>query len=52
MRRTDAVESNDPSNMTFWDHVDELRKVLFRIIGVVVAFMLLAFCFKEELFTD
>ena len=36
--------------MTFWDHVDELRKVLFRIIGVVVAFMLLAFCFKEELF--
>lgn len=47
----DAVESNDPSNMTFWDHVDELRKVLFRIIGVVVAFMLLAFCFKEELFS-
>ncbi len=44
------MESNDPTNMTFWDHVDELRKVLFRIIGVVVAFMLLAFCFKEELF--
>ena len=44
------MESNDPSNMTFWDHVDELRKVLFRIIGVVVTLMLLAFCFKEELF--
>ena len=43
------MESN-ASNMTFWDHVDELRKVLFRIIGVVVAFMLFAFCFKEELF--
>ena len=44
------MESNDPSNMTFWDHVDELRKVLFRIIGVVVVFMLIAFCFKDELF--
>ena len=44
------MESNDPSNMTFWDHVDELRKVLFRIIGVVVMFMLVAFCFKDELF--
>ena len=44
------MESNDPSNMTFWDHVDELRKVLFRIIGVVAVLMLASFCFKDELF--
>ena len=22
------------AEMTFWDHLDELRKVLFRVIGV------------------
>lgn len=36
--------------LTFWDHLDELRKVLFHIAIVVVVFMLLAFLFKEELF--
>ena len=46
---TDTVES-DASNMTFWDHVDELRKVLFRIIGVVIVLMIVAFLFKDELF--
>ncbi len=36
--------------LTFWDHLDELRKVLFRIIIVVVAVMLVAFLNKELLF--
>lgn len=36
--------------LTFWDHLEELRKVLFRIVGAVVVFMVVAFCFKEELF--
>ena len=40
----------DESSMTFWDHLEELRHVLFRIAVVVVALMLLAFVFKEELF--
>ena len=22
------------AEMTFWDHLDELRKVLFRVVGV------------------
>ena len=22
------------AEMTFWDHLDELRKVLFRVIGI------------------
>ena len=36
--------------LTFWDHLDELRRVLFRVVGVVVVLMLVAFCFKEEMF--
>ena len=36
--------------LTFWDHLEELRRVLFRVVGVVLVLMLVAFCFKEELF--
>ena len=36
--------------LTFWDHLEELRHVLFRIAIAVVLFMLIAFFFKEELF--
>ncbi len=43
-RKTDSAE------MTFWGHLDELRKVIFRILIVVAVFTLLAFCFKDELF--
>ena len=48
--KEDSTKTNDASNMTFWDHVDELRKVLFRIIIVTGVLMLAAFCFKDELF--
>jgi len=36
--------------MSFWDHLDELRKVLFRIIGVLLVLTIAAFFFKEPLF--
>ncbi len=36
--------------MTFWDHLDELRKVLVRVFGVTLVFGIVAFCFKERLF--
>ena len=36
--------------LTFWDHLDELRKVLFRMIIVLVLFAIVAFFFKEVLF--
>lgn len=36
--------------LTFWDHLEELRHVLFRIAVAVVILMLIAFLFKEELF--
>ncbi len=35
---------------TFWDHLDELRKVLFRILIVVVLFTIIAFVNKGVLF--
>ena len=36
--------------MTFWDHLEELRRVLLRCIIVVATFSVLAFIFKDELF--
>ena len=36
--------------MTFWDHLDELRSVLIRILIVTVLVAAFAFCLKDELF--
>ncbi len=36
--------------LTFWDHLDELRKVLFRILAVISVFTIIAFLFKETMF--
>lgn len=36
--------------MTFWDHLEELRRVLLKCLAVVTLFGILAFCFKEEVF--
>lgn len=36
--------------MTFWDHLEELRRVLLRCIIVVALFAILAFIFKDEVF--
>ena len=30
---------------TFWDHLDELRNVILRVLGVTVVFAVLAFAF-------
>lgn len=38
--------------MTFWEHLDELRKVLFRSLGVIVLLMVVIFCFKDFIFND
>ncbi|MBQ9667071.1 MAG: twin-arginine translocase subunit TatC [Bacteroidaceae bacterium] len=37
--------------MTFWDHLEELRRVLLRCIIVVALFAVLAFIFKDEVFS-
>lgn len=36
--------------LTFWDHLDELRSSLFRMLGVTVLFGIIAFVLKDELF--
>ena len=36
--------------MTFWEHLDELRDSLIRMVVAVVVCAIVAFCFKEELF--
>ena len=36
--------------LTFWDHLDELRTSLFRIICAVALFAVIAFVMKEELY--
>lgn len=36
--------------MTFWDHLDELRKVFFRMAIAVICLACIAFCFKDVLF--
>ena len=44
------MSTNVKKEATFWDHLDELRKILFRIIIAVVLVMVAAFACKETLF--
>ncbi len=41
---------SDEKNMTFWEHLDELRGVLFRVLAVVAVTTGVAFACKELLF--
>jgi len=40
------------SEMTFWDHLDDLRKILFRIAAFVTALSLLFFTYMTEIFDN
>jgi sec-independent protein translocase protein TatC len=40
----------ESKEMTFWEHLDEFRTVLFRSAFVVVALMVVVFCFKSFVF--
>ena len=40
----------DREVMTFWDHLDELRSVIIRILIITVLAGAVAFCLKDELF--
>ena len=44
------MEEEKEQNMTFWDHLDELRKVIFRIAIAVVSVAVIAFVNKQLLF--
>lgn len=45
---------NEPaeSEMSFWDHLDELRKILFRIFAFVAVISLVLFAYMKELFDN
>lgn len=38
------------NSLTFGEHLDELRKVLMKVACAVALFMIVVFCFKEEVF--
>lgn len=38
-------------SLTFWEHLDELRNVLLKIFAATILFGLIAFIFKETLFS-
>ena len=40
----------DNGEMSFWDHLDELRGNLFRSLTAICAFAVLVFCFKSFVF--
>ena len=40
----------EDSEKTFWEHLDDLRGLLVRIVVVVVALTIACFCFKDALF--
>ncbi len=45
-----ANSQQQTADKTFWDHLDELRFSLFRILGAIVLFGIMAFVLKDELF--
>lgn len=42
---------NDEQLMTFGGHLEVLRQMLFRILGVTIALAIIIFCFKETTFS-
>ena len=43
-------QEKKPENLTFWDHVEELRHCIFRILIAALVASVVAFCFKDVLF--
>ena len=43
--------AEEDQELTFWEHLDVLRGDILRILAVIVVFGLVAFYFKEELFS-
>ncbi|MBR3698553.1 MAG: twin-arginine translocase subunit TatC [Bacteroidales bacterium] len=39
-----------PNSLSFGEHLEELRKMLFRILAVVMVFAIAVFCFKDKTF--
>lgn len=44
------MDKDSRTNLTFWEHLDELRSCIIRILVVTFGFGILAFLFKDEVF--
>ena len=50
-KKTKAADNNaDPNMLTFGEHLEVLRRMLFRIIAVVMVLAIAIFCFKDKTF--
>ena len=43
--------ATDADRQSFWDHLDVLRAAIVKSLLVAVVFGIVAFCFKEQLFS-
>ena len=46
-----AMPEQTGEGLTFWDHLEELRSVIIRILVISALAAMAAFCLKDELFT-
>ena len=44
------MQGSDSETMTFWDHLDELRSVIIRILVITAVAAVAAFAMKDEMF--
>lgn len=44
------MPNKQEAEMTFWGHLDALRKVLFKVAGVIILFTVVAFVFMPTIF--
>jgi sec-independent protein translocase protein TatC len=52
MKKSNPREPGEEQEMTFWEHLDELRGTLWRIIIAILVTSIAAFAFKDVLFDD
>jgi sec-independent protein translocase protein TatC len=52
MKQQHLAGSEEEKEMTFWEHLDELRGTLWRVIIAILVASITAFAFKEVLFDD
>ncbi len=52
MKESLSTGSDEQKEMTFWEHLDELRGTLWRVLIAIVVTSVAAFAFKDVLFDD
>jgi len=52
MKELDSLATEEEQEMTFWEHLEEFRGTLWRILIAVLITSIAAFAFKEILFDD